>query len=34
VFVVKDPDPFREEGDTLQVGSMDEPSKSGNWSGR
>jgi hypothetical protein len=34
VFVVKDPNPFRKEGDTLQVGSMDEPSKSGNWSGR
>lgn len=31
VFVAKDPAPFTEEEDTLQVGSMREPKKSGNW---
>ncbi len=31
VFVVKDPEPFSEKGDTLQVGSMKEAKTSGNW---
>lgn len=32
VFVVKDPDPFDPNKDTLQVGSMTESETSGNWS--
>lgn len=31
VFVVKDPEPFEKNKDTLQVGSMREPKTSGNW---
>lgn len=33
VFLVKDPDPFRKKGDTLQIGSMKEAKTSGNWGG-